>query len=53
MTYSKHKIGLNNFWLAQPETMEELAFTLENEGGFLDYDPNNIVPDEELLSMFL
>lgn len=53
MIYSKHKIGLNNFWLAQPTNWEELAFTLENESGFLDYDPNNIVPDQELLNMFL
>ena len=53
MTYLKIKIGLNNFWMANPANWQELAFTLNNEKGFLDYDPNNIIPDQELLNMFL
>ena len=55
MTYSTVKVSSTKMlWIAQPTNWEELRHTLlEEPEVFLDYDPNNIKPDYELLNMFL
>jgi len=54
MTYSLIRIGSKKMWMAQPSNWAELRYTLHEEPeGLLDYDPNNIEPDYELLNMFL
>ena len=54
MTYYKLGKGKNSRWTAQPETAEELQYTLNMETPWLDHNPNE-VPEasDELLDMFL
>lgn len=41
-------------WTAQPRNWEELAYTLNMEKPFLDYDPSALEPvSEELFNKFL
>ena len=54
MTYFCMQVGNQKRWTAQPETPEELAWTINFETPWLDYDPNNIPEaSDELLNMFL
>ena len=56
MIYVKVKIGSKTFWTANPRNWEELAYTINYEEPFLDYNPNEQAPpdpNEDLLKMFL
>jgi hypothetical protein len=53
MKYSKVTVKSGkSYWTAQPESAEELLYSLMVEGPWLDKDPN-IEHDDELLNMFL
>ena len=53
MKYEEIAIGEDKFWIAQPETLQELAYTLNEEPVFMLYDPNNIPrADSSLVDMF-
>ena len=53
MIYTKLVLNNKEFFTANPSTPEELAFTLNEETPFLNYNPNVSTKDDELLKMFL
>ena len=52
MKYSKFTIEGKAYYIPCPENWEELKYSLHNESGVMDYDPNNLPDYSDIVALF-